>query len=322
MMMAFMIKKVKLQATLRVKLAVMLVLCMSLVLPTYTVLAVDGIGTVTINGETVRPILFEGFSEHYMSKSSRCPPTSDARIRDLVIGAALVVFDGRKKGFEIPERSQRRIAKFRQELELAGPDGNPLVISAAEIEMFNSEYGAYIDQYPIVVTHEQILEEYKRLIKVRDPRFTDVKLIRRTPIEMHSSEEATKARRLLENGATIADIEDMFDYVYVAKGYAAQWNIAYKVIDNYRQYENEYVTGAIVRVDDLNLLKINEVKIRSRLRPFAEYENTKEYVYKEIERDLREVRRRERDKALWAAAEVLEDGEPVELADHYPQCNG
>ena len=321
-MMAFMIKKVKLQATLRVKLAVMLVLCMSLVLPTYTVLAVDGIGTVTINGETVRPILFEGFSEHYMSKSSRCPPTSDARIRDLVIGAALVVFDGCKKGFEIPERSQRRIAKFRQELELAGPDGNPLVISAAEIEMFNSEYGAYIDQYPIVVTHEQILEEYKRLIKVRDPRFTDVKLIRRTPIEMHSSEEATKARRLLENGATIADIEDMFDYVYVAKGYAAQWNIAYKVIDNYRQYENEYVTGAIVRVDDLNLLKINEVKIRSRLRPFAEYENTKEYVYKEIERDLREVRRRERDKALWAAAEVLEDGEPVELADHYPQCNG
>ncbi len=299
--------------------ALMFTLLLPLVFPAHTVLAVDSIGTITINGELVRPILFRGFS-HHMSKANRCPPISDTRIKDLVIKNALVVFDARKKGLEISEQTQRYIARYKQELEQAGPDGDPEVIAKSELSMFTREYGGYIDHYPAVVTHEEILEEYKRLIDIGDPRFTDVKLIRRTPIELYTAEDATEAKRLLENGATVAEIEEKFEYVWAFEEYAAQWAIAYDVIENYREYGDDFSTGAIIRVDDRNLLLLNEVKHRSRLRPFVEYQNNKDYVYKEVKWDLLRIRQRERDKALWAAAEVLENGVPIEMTDDYPQC--
>ncbi len=314
--------KIKSKLAVRVKLAFIFTLCLPVILFTKTALALDTIGTITINGEPIRPILFKGYSQHVVSKDYRCPPISDYFIKNQVITYALVVFDGRKKGLEIPESDQRYIEKYKQELEQAGPDGDASVIAQSEILMFTSEYGGYIDHYPAVVTHEQILEEYKRLINIKDPRFTDVKLIRRTPIELRTAEDATEAKRLLESGATLADLEEKFEFVYAAVEYAAYWTIAYKVLEDYRQYGDEFRTGAIIRVDDRNLLQLNEVKHRSRLRPFVEYQNSKDYVYTQVKWDLLKVRKQERNKALWAAAEVLENGEPIEMTVEFPQCGG
>ena len=277
------------------------------------------IGKITIDGQTIPPILFKGYSVHAMTKESRCPPTSDSYIRDRVIRRALVVLAAREQGLKVPEREQANIDKFKQKLEYLGPDGDGNAIASAEHLRHFYEYSAYISHFPARATHEDILSEYKRLIKAKDPRFTDVVLVRHTPLEFVSEDDARQAVKLLESGTSIDKVTTTFDEEFFQLHIHPEWYPIYDV-DGYTGDGRDLKTGSAVSIGGARIIYFNEVKFRTRIRPFTRLKHFDNWVYDRVKSDVLTIRQRERDLALWQAADVREDGEPIAMLEHYPSC--
>ncbi len=284
--------------------------------------AFEAIGEITVNGEIIRPVLFEGYQQHNMTDNQTCPPLSDSYLKDQIIRRALVVFDARKRSLPIRESSKKWMQKQSDELARQGPNGNKKAINKAEALLFEYEYSGYLNHYAVEVSHEEILAEYKRLIELKDPRFTDVVIVRRTRLEFNSIEDTDKAEELLRNGSTLNEVADAITDEHFHSHLSSQWAPAYG-ISGYLGYSGDgrdLETGSVLRTADHGLLYFNEVKFRPRLRPFTKYRNSKDYVYKEVRLDLLKVGQRARDLAMWNSAEVLENGLPLKMSNHYPSC--
>ena len=278
------------------------------------------IGEVTINGEVIPDVLFKGYTRR-STPDTICPPTSDTRIRDSAIKRMLLIMDARKRGLAIPERNQADMDKYSEELKQLGPDGAPDEITRAEFSRHSHEYSGYTSHFRIDVSHQEILDEYKRLIKAKDPRFTDVVIVRHTPADFATKENRDAAAELIEQGSTLEEVMEKFKDGYSQDHYTPNWTPVYTMYE-YEGDGRELAAGSVIRIRDKNIIYIREVKRRSRLRPFTKYRNNDDnHVYKIIKNDLIRAVRLEQHRQLWAAADVREDGEPIELSDDYPSCS-
>ncbi|MFK8081684.1 MAG: hypothetical protein AB8B97_15470 [Granulosicoccus sp.] len=278
------------------------------------------IGRVTINDEVVPAIVFKGFTQHNMLKKDVCPPTSNAYIRDAIIRRALIIAKGQELGLTIDERSKNNVDEFAQTLEYLGPDGNPREIAKAEVLRHMHRYIGFLDHFPAPVRHEEILAEYKRLIKAGDSRFTNVVVVRFTPLEFRSVKDAEAAIEALNAGEPVKEVTDRFPEGFYGFHRSPQWIPIYDV-DDYEGDGSELTTGTAISIGGVDVIYFDEVKFRSRLRPFTEYRNSDSYVYKEVKWDLLKIKQRERDRALWEAADVREDGMPIVMSSDYPKCS-
>lgn len=277
------------------------------------------IGEVTINGEPVPGILFKGYSNHSLSSETRCPPTSDTYVRDIIVRRALIIREAEKRGLDIAESSMDKIAEYTREIEYLGPDGDITARAKAELLKQYYIYSGYIDYFPAMPTHNAVLNEYKRAIKAKDPRFTNVTLVRYTPLSFTSEKDATEAVKQLQAGSSLREVTESFAEDYHSFHYADFWTPIYDV-DQYSDDGNALISGTAISLGTHKALYFNEVKHRSRLRPFTNLRNRDNYVYDEIKWDLQRQLQQDRDRALWKAANVREDGESIEMAENYPAC--
>ncbi len=277
------------------------------------------IGEVTVNGKPIPQILFLGYTKQRMLSKDVCSPTSDARIRDGVLRQAIRKFGAEDNNLKPDEDDLERVALKKQERDYLKDGGGQIDLAIAEYMLFESETSSYSHHYHVGPTHDQILDEYKKRIKAGDPKFTNVKIVRYTPMEFRTAADADTATKLLETGTAVSDIEAKYDNGYFSTHLAEFWSLLHEV-DQYTGDGIGLKTGSIYRQDDINLIYFDEVKHRTRIYPFTSYQNWDDYAYKEIKWDLSRQLQFERDVALWNAADVREDGEPIKLSANYPSC--
>ena len=286
------------------------------------------LGRLTINGVEIPENLYHGM---YKGKDY-CPPTSNVRYRQRLVGAALIVFAGREGNFELTTADRKRIAEATSELERAESRGNTDAIAKAAWKLFyeeNSVYGSYL--YPSVSTlfdREDVLNEYRRLVVVNDPRVTDVVTGRYAQLTFPDAEQAQLAIDLINSGKSLADLTSAIDEFKLFPHNMAGWSIAEKVrgfSGDSRQLQSGMAVLATeghmwYSSEERFVLYFDEVLTRSRLRPFTEYNNNDDYAYDIARYNLWDGVHHERKVKRWEDADIREDGEPVTLLEEYPEC--
>lgn len=300
--------------------------CVMSIFASYPVKA--DIGQLTINGVEIPANFYNGM---YKGKNW-CPPTSDARYRDTLINKALIVFAGREGNFKLTTSEQQRIAEKTNELKRAEVSGNADTIDEAAWSLFHVEgnvYGSYL--YPSVsemFNRQDVLNEYKRLIEIKDPRLTDVVTAKHVQMTFPDRERAQIAVDLLNSGKSLSEVASAIDEFEMFPHNMGTWFI----VDEIRGFSSDsrqLRSGMAVFASEGNMwfsaeeqfvLYFDEVLKLSRLRPFTEYNNRDNYAYDIAQYNLwsgvHDARRIER----WANADIREDGEPVEMLEEYPEC--
>ena len=286
------------------------------------------IGKLTIDGVDIPENLYNGFYKG----DQWCPPTSDTRYRDRLIDTALIVFPGRQGNFELSASEQKRIAEKTSELERAESGNNAVSIAKAAWNLFSAEssaYGAHL--YPAVSTlfsRQDVLNEYKRLINIKDPRLTDVVIGKYVQLAFPNNEMAKTAINLFNSGKSLAEVTSAIGEHKLFAHNKDNWFVVDE-IPGFSGDSHLVESGSAVFAsegqswygsEEKFVLYLDEVRELSRLRPFTEYNNRDEYAYDIARYDLwgsaHDARRLER----WKNADIRENGEPVVMLDQYPQC--
>ena len=286
------------------------------------------IGRLTINGIEIPENLYHGM---YKGKNY-CPPTSNVRYRQQLIGTALIVFAGREGNFELSTSDKKRIAEKTSELKRAESRGNPESIAKAAWTLFYEEssvYGQYL--YPSVSSmfnREDVLNEYRRLIEVEDPRVTDVVTVRYAQLTFPNGERAQMAIDSFNSGKSLTEVTSAIGEFKLFTHNMARWAIVEK-LRGFSSDSRQLQSGMAVLAteghmwyssDERFVLYFDEVLTRSRLRPFTEYNNNDDYAYDIARYNLWDGVHHERRVKRWDDADIREDGEPVTLLEDLPEC--
>lgn len=165
-----------------------------------------------------------------------------------------------------------------------------------------------------------MVPEYKKLIKAKDPRLIDVVLVRHTPMEFLSSRDRDEAFELFLKGANVKQVNEVFKNVEVYDYLTLQWMTVSRMW-GYLGDGKELETGSIIKIRDVELTYLDEVKLLSRLRPFNTFEDDDDYAYELVRSDLIQKKQLARDRALWDSADVRMDGVRIKMSDSYPSCS-
>ena len=286
------------------------------------------IGRLTINGMEIPENLYHGM---YKGKNY-CPPTSNVRYRQELIGTALIVFAGREGNFELKTRDKKRIAEKTSELRRAESRGNTEAIAKAAWKLFYEEssvYGPYL--YPSVskmFNREDELNEYRRLIEVKDPRVTDVVTVRYAQLTFPNVERAQMAIDLFNSGKSLTEVTSAIGEFKLFTHNMARWAIVEK-LRGFSSDSRQLQSGMAVLATEGHMwysseerfvLYFDEVLARSRLRPFTEYNNSDDYAYDIARYNLWDSVHHARRVKRWDEADIREDGEPVTLLEEFPEC--
>lgn len=278
------------------------------------------IGEITIHGEVIPETLFKGYSIHRLTDETRCPPISDVYVRNQVIRLALVIAEGKRRKITISENMQKQIKKREREIESLGPNADIDERAVAEIIRFLTLTGAYNPSFSTRPKRADVVEEYERLIKNKDPRFTDMVIVRHITFEFYNKDNTVIAKMLLEQGSSPEEIDEKFINGYVATHKNLDWYLITNVKNEYTGDGKEIQPGSIVQTSDNIFIYFTDVKYLSKVELFDEYQNNDNYVYNQISYDLEAISEKEFDLKLWEMADVREDGKPISLTYDYASC--
>ena len=239
------------------------------------------IGRLTINGIEIPGNLYHGVYKG----EDWCPPTSNVRYRQRLIDAALIVFAGREGNFELETADKKRIAEKTSELERAESRGDTEAIAEAAWKLFYEEssvYGPYL--YPSVkamFNRQDVLNEYRRLVEVKDPRVTDVVTVRYAQLTFPDAERAQMAIDLFNSGKSLTEVTSAIGEFKIFAHNMGNWSIVEK-LRGFNGDARQLKSGMAVLATEGHMWYsseerfahyFDEVLTRSRLRPFTEYNN-------------------------------------------------
>ncbi|MBX2886787.1 MAG: hypothetical protein KTR32_42970 [Granulosicoccus sp.] len=275
------------------------------------------IGKISVNGHDIPSNLFRGLYELALMPENNCPPISDTRVRDRVIRMVLTVQNARADGIALPEQIQAKIDKHNLEISYQiKKNGDPAIASYLA---YATEYRGYLEHFPVVVQKKEIVNAYEQYIKEKDPRFTDRKIFQLSQLYVDSAEDGIEARNQLLNGTPLTKVVEMLGAQYYPDE-QQEWYTTDR-LSRFKWNPEDLVPGGLIGPSEGKLLLIDAVEHRTRLELDQRLNERDSYVYKEIESELKENLRTERDTGLWESGDVRENDLPIELSTVYPSCN-
>ena len=278
---------------------------------------------VAVDGAPVPAALFRGHEIRGMAPEDVCPPISDAFVRESVVSDWLVAREGGARGLELPTWREEDIEEYRAELD-ALPTGNVDERARIEATMLYVRAREHVSGLVREVSHQDVLDGYRRFIRARDPRFVDVPVVRRTTVQLLNDDQALRAEPLLHDGMPAEDVAARLGLLLIP-GESERWI----PVGEMRYYEgdaSDVETGAWLgpfrRGAIRTYLYIDERKTLSRIRPNQELDGKEAYARSKVRTILQDEREARLRESLRAAATVTVNGARVDPPSEFPACPG
>lgn len=282
------------------------------------------IGNVTVNGQTIRPILFKGYAIHFMLKQDICPPLSDASIRDTVVDWHLLVQEGKRLNITRSQRDIDTENEYIEELASMPADAPEKTRAKAEILRLHFAVSGYMSAMKKDIVEQEIIAEYERLVAWKNPRLVDVVVVLRTELDLESEGDVKEAKKLLAAGQSFDKVAQQLDPDYMGSLQEKEW----MTLDRMRGYKgngSDFETGDVIGPYKSRfywtLIHIREKKVLSRIRPVYRINYTDSYAKREVELKLIGEQRDQIFGSIRRKADVREDGVKVNVPKKYPKCS-
>lgn len=282
--------------------------------------AQSDIGMVSIDGEPVPAVLFEGYEQNY--KHRLCSPASNDRVREDVVMSVLLIEEGQRQGITIEDEDDYGVKRATELLERLPTDASIETRKRFTWDLQRQLADAYRRSLVGEINDATVLERYRQAIKQDHPKLVNLALLRRTTYELKDASEREAIRLAIAEGATISQLEregrlGTFD-LYQRDDWAPVVGPGYLQPEQAAKLQ----TGDIVYPErwDSVIVYIHDKKILSRVRPYHPIDGDDWFARRVARHLVYEKRLLELESSLRQAAKVEEDDTVVHASLTYPEC--
>lgn len=302
------------------------------------------IGKVTVDGEALDPAFFVAERRFGLPAEFRCPPHSDARVRDAVVDDWLVVQAAEERGYGLSGFTARVVERADGYPERLAPlvEGERWIdLAEAAPQLLRPLAAGFRSNGDFEVGPEDVRREYERLVREGDPLVVDVPLFRAVSrrLEVGDPEERARLDAIAERhaaGAPWAEIRPLFAGPRFSEEDVDEEATEWRTLDGLEGVGSNAVRSFVGDVGDVEsgdligplapvngrskVIYVHEARVVDVLPLDARLNFFPGVVETRIGFRVKENRRSLDPGSLLSGRTVLEDGEPIVHGGPYPDC--